>query len=132
MLLTDGNGLPLGVTIAAANHAEVKLIESLVENRIDPAVPKRLIYDKAADSDPLRKSLHFRGTRLICPHRRGRKHSPPQDQRVLKRYRHRWKVERSIAWLHNYRRIVTRYEHYAFLYHGFVQMACMMVILKQL
>ena len=27
---------------------------------------------------------------------------------MLRRYRRRWKVERLFAWLHNYRRIVTR------------------------
>ena len=35
--------------------------------------PQRLIYDRAADSDPLRQRLNKRRIELICPHRRGRK-----------------------------------------------------------
>jgi hypothetical protein len=37
--------------------------------------PVRLIYDKACDSDALRKRLAKRGIDLICPHCRSRKWS---------------------------------------------------------
>jgi len=50
---------------------------------------------------------------VICPHRRNRRKAPTQDGRKLRRYRRRWKVERSISWLQDFRRPVTRYEHYA-------------------
>lgn len=35
----------------------------------------------------------------------------------------RWKVGRSIVWLQNYRRLVTRYEYHADLFQGLVQLA---------
>jgi hypothetical protein len=73
MLLVDGHGTPLGVDIASASPAEVKLIEPLLEKRVLRKRPERLIYDRAADSDPLRKRLAKRCIELICPHRRGRK-----------------------------------------------------------
>ena len=123
MVLTDGEGVPLGVDIEAANHAEVNLIERLLDSAVTPSVPPRLIYDRAADSDPLRKRLAQRGIELVCPHRRGRVRKPTQDGRPLRRYKRRWKVERTSAWLHSFKRIVTRNEFYSFLYHGFLKLA---------
>ena len=75
--------------------------------------PERLIYDKAADSQKLRDRLADQGIDLICPHRefKNRKHTT-QDGRKLRRYKRRWIVERSIAWLHNFRRVVTRWEYH--------------------
>lgn len=133
MLLVDERGTPLAATVHSANPAEVKLIESLLDDIIlDYDSPDRLIYDKAADSDPLRQRLaHERGIELITPHRSGRTKAATQDGRKLRRYRHRWKVERTIAWLQNFRRLVVRYEYYAHLFHGFVQLACLFTILKR-
>jgi len=129
MVLTDGKGLPLGIDTASASPHEVTLIETLLEKRVLRRQPRRLIYDAAADSDPLRKRLKERGIELVCPHRSNRTKPPTQDGRPLRRYRRRWKVERSISWLQNFRRLVTRYEYHAHLFHGFVQLACLIVVL---
>ena len=61
--------------------------------------PERVIADKAYDSDPLRQALHERGMELICPHRANRKRAKTQDGRKLRRYRRRWRIERTFAWL---------------------------------
>lgn len=131
MVLVDGRGLPLGAEIASASPYEVTLIEPLLERRILPTKPRRLIYDAAADSDPLRARLAKRGIELVSPHRKNRKKPPTQDGRKLRRYCRRWKIERSISWLQNFRRLVTRYEYYAHLFHGFVQLACLMVVVRR-
>ena len=131
MALVDGNGLPLAVDVAAANCAEVTLIEPLIDSAITPYVPERLIYDKAADSDGLRDRLAQRSIDLVCPHRRGRVSPSKQDGRKLRRYRRRWKVERSVSWLHDFRRLVTRYEFYSCLFHSFVKMACLVIALRR-
>lgn len=131
MVLVDGRGLPLGAEIASASPHEVTLIEPLLDRRILPNKPRRLIYDAAADSDPLRTRLAKRGIELVSPHRKNRKKPPTQDGRKLRRYRRRWKIERSIGWLQNFRRLVTRYEYYAHLFHGFVQLACLMVVMRR-
>jgi transposase len=131
MVLADGRGLPLGAEIASASPHEVTLIEPLLAQRVLPTKPHRLIYDLAADSDPLRTRLAKRGIELVCPHRVNRKKPPTQDGRKLRRYRHRWKIERSIGWLQNFRRLVTRYEYYAHLFHGFVQIACLIVVMRR-
>jgi hypothetical protein len=54
MKLIDGHGTPLAIDIASASPAEVTLIERLVAKRVLRRRPQRLIYDRAADSDPLR------------------------------------------------------------------------------
>jgi transposase len=131
MVLADGHGLPLGAEIASASPHEVKLIEPLIDQRILPTKPRRLIYDLAADSDPLRTRLAKRGIELVCPHRENRKKPATQDGRKLRRYRRRWKIERSIGWLQNFRRLVTRYEYYAHLFHGFVQLACLIIVMRR-
>ena len=131
MVLADGRGLPLAVDIASASPAEVTLIEPLLDQAVTRYVPNRLIYDRAADSDPLRERLRRRAIELICPHRRGRVRKATQDGRRLRRYRRRWKIERSISWLHAFRRLVTRYEFYSFLFHGFAKLACLIVVLRR-
>src|SRR5271154_240465 len=131
MLLVDGHGTPLGVDISSASPAEVQLIESLLDKRVLRRRPKRLIYDRAADSDPLRTRLAKRCIELICPHRRGRTRPPTQDGRPLRRYKRRWTIERTISWLFNYRRLVVRYERHDFLFRGFLHLACAFTILKR-
>ena len=68
----------------------------------------RVIADKAYDSDPLRNRLRRRGIELICPHKKGRVRPATQDGLALRRYRRRWIIERTIAWLGNFRRLVVR------------------------
>jgi transposase len=131
MVLADGRGVPLGATIASASPHEVTLIEPLLERRLLRRRPERLIYDLAADSDPLRQRLARRGVELVCPHRRNRKKPPTQDGRSFRRYRRRWKIERSISWLQYFRRLVTRYEYHAYLFQGFVHLACLIIVLRQ-
>lgn len=131
MVHSDGNGLPLGVLVTSASPNEVTLIEPLLEQRQLRRLPKRLLYDLAADSDPLRSRLLRRGIELICPHRSNRTKPRTQDGRKLRRFRRRWKIERSISWLQYFRRLVTRYEYHARLFLGFVQLACLLIVLRR-
>ncbi|WP_390620745.1 IS5 family transposase [Gimesia algae] len=132
MLLVDGNGLPLALDRTSASPAEVKLIESLLDQRVLPRDPDRLIYDRVADCDPLRTRLAKRQIELICPHRKNRVKPATQDGRALRRYRRRWKVERTISWLFNFRRLVVRYERYSHLFLGFAQLAGVFTLLNKL
>jgi transposase len=131
MLLTDGHGTPCSNLIASASPHEVRLIEPLIHCRVIRYRPKRLIYDAAADSDPLRARLLKRKTELIAPHKSNRVKPPTQDGRKFRRYRKRWKIERSISWLQNFRRLVTRYEFYHYLFQGFVDLACLIQVAKR-
>lgn len=132
MVLMDGEKTPLGVLITAANESEVNHVERLLETSV-VALPEdvRLIYDGAADSDPLRERLAEQGAELICPHRSNRVKPATQDGRKLRRRRHRWKIERTNAWLQCYGRIAIRKDRLGMMFLGWVQLACLFTVLKR-
>jgi hypothetical protein len=43
----------------------------------------------------------------------------------------RWTVERTIAWLGNFRRLVVRYDRSLTIYQGFFHIACFMIVLRR-
>lgn len=134
-MLTDANDIPLACHIAAAHENEVNLIEPLLDRSVvDEAFwpSTHLLYDKAADSDPLRSRLQDRFVELVCPHRDNRTKPPTQDEDKLKHYRDRWQIERSISWLHRFRRLVVRYKHHDDLFLGFLQLACLFTTIQRL
>ncbi|PYV96042.1 MAG: DDE transposase, partial [Acidobacteria bacterium] len=47
-------------------------------------------------------------------------------------YRKRWKIERSIAWVQNFRRVYVRYDRILTVYLGFVYCACLLIALTHL
>jgi len=83
-----------------------------------------------ADADWLRESLKLRGILLLCPHRENRTKPSANDDRVLRRYKRRYKVERSLSWLYNCRRRITRREYYPQLFQSSGHLACLLTILK--
>lgn len=139
MVVVDGEGVPLGKHLDSASLSEVELVETTLKQVAVPRSgrgrpkqkPRRVIYDRAADSDPLRKRLKRRGIELVCPHRRNRVSPRTQDGRKLRRYRRRWKVERTFAWLGNFRRLVVRYERNLQIYNAFFNLACVIIVLRQ-
>src|SRR5271169_914196 len=140
MVVVDGRGLPLGNYLHSASPGEVTLAETTlatirVGRRHHAGRPRqkpvRVIADKAYDSDPLRKRLRQRGIELIVPHRCNRKKPATQDGRALRRYRRRWIVERTNAWLGNFRRLVVRYDRSLTIYGAFFHIACFMIVLRR-
>jgi transposase len=94
-------------------------------------LPQRLIGDRADDADLLEVALSDLGVEMIAPHRRNRKRPKLQDGRPLRRYQRRWKVERLFAWLGNFRRLDVRSECLALNSLGFVQLGCILILLRQ-
>ena len=95
-------------------------------------LPERLIGDKAYDSAALDEQMAEEyGIEMIAPNRRNRKQKT-QDGRQLRRYRRRWKVERLFAWMHNFRRLVVRWEYHIENFLGFAQLACLLILLRHL
>lgn len=134
MAIVDSHGLPISVCIESASPHEVKLVDKTLDHCFTKKLPERLIGDKAYDSDGLDKRLkEQRNIEMIAPHRlvRNRKNAPTQDGRPLRRYRRRWKVERLFAWLQQFRRIVNRWEFHAANFLGFVQLGCILILLRQ-
>ena len=106
-------------------------MECVLAGSLLDELPSRLIGDKAYDSDPLDRTLQDEyGIEMIAPNRRNR--SKSQDARKLRRYRKRWKVERLFAWMHNFRRLVTRWEYHIENFLGFVHLACLHILLRYL
>jgi transposase len=121
----------LAIYTDSASPHEVRLVRETLLGRFTNRQPERLIGDKAYDSDPLDKELEEDcGIELISPHKANRKRAKTQDGRKLRRYLRRWKVERLFAWLQNFRRIVVRYEYHDENYLGFVQLGCLLILLR--
>jgi transposase len=109
-VITDRAGLPLSVGISAANTHDSQALQPLVcgippiRSRRGPRRrrPGKLHADKGYDYNHLRSWLRGRGiTHRIA--RRGIESSQ-------KLGRHRWVVERTMAWLNGCRRLHRRYE----------------------
>jgi transposase len=134
MVLADGAGTPLGVLVEAATPAEVTLLQKTVQQvpweRLD-AKPERLILDRAYDSNQVRKDLAACGIEPIVPARKNNRRATHQDGRKLRRYKKRWKIERTNAWLQNFRRLVIRYERLTANYLALVHLACALIVLRR-
>jgi transposase len=130
MAIEDGHGLPIAICTHEAGCHEVNLVEKTLSASFIRPKPKRIIGDKAYDSDQLDKKLKKKKTKLIAPHRKNRKSNPTQDGRELRRYSRRWKIERLFAWIFNFRKCHTRYEYYEENFLGFVQLACIIILTR--
>ena len=131
MAIVDRHGLPLSVSTYAANHHEVTLVQLSFDFYMIEAKPENLIGDRAYDSDKLDAELKQEGVEMISPHRSNRVLRKTQDGRRLRRYERRWIVERFFAWIQWQRRLLVRWEYYAQNFLGFVQLAAMVILLKQ-
>ena len=132
MVIADAEGLPLAVLTASASRSEVSMGEETLDASFCPWKYRRLIGDKAYDSDKLDERMDIeRGIEMIAPNRSNRTRRT-QDGRPLRRYRRRWKVERLFAWLQNFRRLITRFERYAENFLAFVQLGCMVILMRRL
>lgn len=120
----------MGELVCSASPHEATLAEETLSRT--QGTPRRLIADRAYDSDPLRTRLGAMGIDLICPHREGRVRPRLQDGRKLRRYKRRWKVERLFAWLGKWRRLVVRWDHNPNIYRAFVLVAFIMILGRRL
>jgi len=84
--------------------------------------PKKLHADKGYDSHHNREVLRKRG---IIP--RIARRRIESSERLG---RHRWVVERTLAWLNRYRRLKVRYERRADIHQAFLTLGCALICLK--
>ena len=54
-----------------------------------------------------------------------------EDKRKLRRYKRRWIVERTNAWLGQFRRLLVRHEHLLSTYYAFFYLACFWITLRR-
>jgi len=130
MAVADRHGLPIAIGIASGERHETKLVHETLAARFIRRLPRRLIGDKAYDSNRLDAELAACGVEMIAPH--NPTHPKTQDGRPLRRYKRRWKVERLFAWLLRFRRVHTRYEHKAPNLLAFLKLGCLAILLRRL
>jgi len=138
MVVVDGQGVPLGIHVTSASPAEVTLVDATLNTIRVPRPrggrprqkPVRLIGDRGYDSDPLRERLARRGITVIVPYRDNRTVRKYEDGRSLRRYRRRWRVERTIAWLGSFRRLVIRHERFTSMYRSLLYFAAALITLR--
>ena len=140
MVLVDGEGTPLGLHLDSATPQEITLLKPTLETvsvarRHHPGRPRmkpdRLILDRGYDSNPLRGWLPSIGIEPILPATRAHPYATHQDGRTLRRYRRRWIVERTFAWLGSFRRLLVRHERDLENYRAFFHVACAMLALRR-
>jgi hypothetical protein len=143
MLVVDGTGLPLGFHLESANVAEVKLAArtlaaiSVPRARGRPKCrPEKLVADRGYDSSAFRATLRRRGIRMcIPPKRRPANWRAKRGRPVVARkqdYRLRYTVERSFAWLGNFRRLLIRWERLSDVYRSWFMVAVLLLCVRRL
>jgi transposase len=68
---------------------------------------------------------------MLSLHRKNRKKRQTQDDRRLRRYERRWLVERFFVWMQWQRRLLVRWEYCAENFLGFIQLASIVILLRQ-
>ncbi len=131
-MLSDAAGLPLVVGVSAANLHDSQALKPLlmalpeIRSRRGPRRrrPVKLRADKAYHSAEHLAWLRQRG---ITP-----RIARPGIESGERLGRHRWKIERTLAWLFGYRRLTIRYEHHSHLFAAFLTLAAAITCYKKL
>jgi len=131
-VITDGTGIPLAVSVTGGDRHDstqlIPLVDALPKVRGKRGRPRqrpRWLYgDRAYDSDHHRKTLPDKG---ITPRiaRKNTDHGSGLGKT-------RWVVERTFAWLHQHKRLRTRYELRADIHLGLLQLACVLICYRHL
>jgi transposase len=132
-LLTEGHGLPIGLTIAGANRHDMKLlrptIESIIVDRPEPSEeqPQGMCLDKGYDYDEVRDILHEFG---FTAHIRPRGEEAKAIQREAGFKARRWVVERAHSWMNRFRRLLIRWDKKPESYLAFLHFACGLIAFR--
>ena len=93
--------------------------------------PKKVIGNKAYDSDLLDRALAEFDVEMIAPHRKNRVNKT-QDGRKLRSYSLRWIIEDCNNRLQRYRKVLVKYELHFKNFKGFVYLATLGIIMQHL
>jgi transposase len=131
-LITCGAGNPLAAEATAANVNEVTRLVALID-AVPPVRgrrgrprrrPKSVYGDRAYHSRKSRRELRSRRIKVRV--------ARPGDPHGSGLGRKRWVVERTLSWLHQYRRLRVRYERRADIHEAFLTIGCCLICFKQL
>jgi transposase len=126
-IITDGQGIPLAVSLTGGNRNDVTQLLPLLDKI--PAVagvvgrprrrPDMLFADRGYDHDKYRSLLRQRGIRPAIA-QRGQPHGTGLGT-------FRWVVERTISWLHGFRRLRIRWERRDDIHEAFLGLAVCLI-----
>jgi transposase len=132
-MLTEANGIPVGVAVAGANRHDMKLtretLESIPVARPEPGEGEEqgVCVDKGYDYDEVRQVLSEFG---FTAHIRARGEAAQAIRQEAGCKARRWVVERTHSWLNRFRRLLARWEKQAENYLGLLHFACGLVTLR--
>jgi hypothetical protein len=117
--MVDGNGIPLACRVSGANVHDVRgLLPTVVACPLD-RLPARLYADRAYRSAGHEGLLRWMGVEPVFA-RPGAPHGSGLG-------RHRYVVERTIANVHQNRRLKVRYERRGDIHQAFLTLACIKI-----
>ncbi len=126
-LITDAQGIPLVAILTEANRNDITQLLPLVDG-IPPIRgkvgrpkyrPEIVQADRGYDSDRHRNELRSRNIKPVLA-RRQTEHGSGLGV-------HRWVVERSLSWLHQYRRLRVRFERTPEIHEAFMSLGCALI-----
>ena len=131
-VIVDRQGIPLATRLTGANRHDSAVFEEIVDairpirrTRGRPRTrPAKLHADKAYDIPRCRQAR----TRRHIAVRIARK-GVESSERLG---RHRWVVERTLAWLNRYRRLSIRYERREDIHQAFLTLGCSLICFNHL
>jgi putative transposase len=126
-VLTEGNGIPIGIVVAGANRHDMKLVQATLESIIvarpvpNDERPQNICLDKGYDYPEIRELVAQWG---YTAHIRGRGEER-QEKAAIPGYRaRRWVVERAHSWMNRFRRLLVRWEKKRGNYVAMLHFAC--------
>jgi len=132
-VLTDGNGVPIGLAVEGANRQDMKMVrdtfESIVVKRPKPTRKKKqnMCLDKGYDYVEVRDLLKEFG---FTAHIRTRGEEAKQIMKEAGKRARRWVVERTHSWLNRFRRILIRWDKKPETYLAFLHFACALIAFR--
>jgi putative transposase len=126
-LLTEANGVPVGLAVEGANRHDKKLVEATLESipverpEPTPEKPQGMCLDKGYDYDDTRELVKEFG---FTAHVRARGEEAKELKREAGQKARRWVVERTHSWMNRFRRILIRWEKKVENYFGMLHFVC--------
>lgn len=127
-LMTDANGIPLGLSVAGANVHDIRLLEQTIDDaldrlpHLDEDLEAHMALDKGYDSRSVRSLLE--NVYGYIAHIKSRGDESKEVRRKGRKKARRWVVERTHGWLNRFRGILIRWEKKTQNHIACIHLAC--------
>ena len=126
-MICDGRGIPLAFQLTGANRNDLlealTLVDDIPPLQGERGRPRRrpdcVLGDRGYDAESIREGLRRRGILPLLA-MRNTEHGSGLG-------RCRWVVERTFAWLNQFRRLRVRYEKRADIHEAFLTLGCILI-----